>query len=178
MNPVEVTERLPVDYEGALILLQMSEGLTWNQFEKAFPEIVRKVNLKATALKSGAKSLLPAVKIEKSSPSEAPAAKENEETLRPKKRGRPNKSMALAVKNGVIIPLRAVSNVSSIVKVMPQTKIPISGEAITGKEMNEIQKNSKEKEVRELANLRLLTRKFMPESFRLQLIQELVVPNV
>lgn len=181
MNPVKVTERLPVDYEGALILLQMSEGLRWNEFEKKFPEIVREVNLRASALKSGAKSLLPAVKTEKASLSEALTAKENEETLRPTKRGRPNKSMVLAVKNGAIIPMRTASKGSSIVKVMPQTKKPISGEPITEMELNEIRKKSKEKELREhaeLANLRLLTRKFMPESFRLQLIQELVVPNM
>lgn len=121
MNPVKVTESLLDAYEAALILLQMSTGLRWSEFEKKYAHEIRKVVVlralarkcvevvhlpvvkierpspkKALATKENGRMMPPpAVKIEKLSPKKALATVENGGMLPPRKRGRPNKSMVL-----------------------------------------------------------------------------------
>lgn len=128
MDPVKVTERLPVDYEVALILLQMASGLPQDEFERTYklPEEVKKMLVKrpitrrSTAIKSETKE-----NSTKSTPNNATGSNIMDEILPPKKRGRPSvtskdnkvsppakkaKTMIIAVKKDDIVPTSTASN--------------------------------------------------------------------
>lgn len=135
MAPVKVTDRLPADYEVALILLQMASGLSAEEFEKTYklPEeakkhlVKRPITRRSTAIKPEAKEN--PTKTTKSTSKSASDINIMEEDLPPKKRGRPSvtskdikvsppakkaKTMIVAVKNDVAVTSPAASNVGIV----------------------------------------------------------------
>lgn len=123
MNPVEVIECLPDAYEVALILLQMSTGLRWSEFERKYAQEFRKADiLRALARKCVEEAHLPAVKIEKPSPKRALATKENGgmlPTLAVKiEKQSPKKALATK-ENGGMLPPRKRGRPSKMVLQQP-----------------------------------------------------------
>lgn len=181
MNPVKVTDRLAVDLEVAMILLQMSSGLSSSEFEKSQklpaevpkPEFVqRTMPKKVMAAQRGTKPNPVILAVTKPSSLPSLASQRNEETVPAKKRGRPKKmdkcntmppakkakNMHIEVKEEIIGP----STVSNRVKTAFQSKI------------QRVRKFSQKSEHDALAKLRSILMGRPVDSYQPEFVQKFV----